>query len=357
MSAKINKDDAVFLAKLPELYDGMGWHKLGIPTEDFNPETNPDLKRALFLHRMVQAGVSVDGNFVAGEDFYAVADDTNKPIGAAVGKVFRTPDNALLYKFFREAIADSGYEVCSLGTLDSRAEFFIDAKGKLKSVAGREITPYFGLNRMFGGKGSVVGAGHQTVMQCANTTEIFRSEAYGSDDCGKIKNTIAIFDKLPAFRETIRLGKAIELQFDLAMEDAAAFNVSKDEAREAFAGFIAGENLSSRSIGRVNRLLALFKAGNGNNGENAADWFNAVTDFFTHESAADVDSKDEAKKQEALVKQWYASEHGTARKVKADLANKLFVRGTFASSLFAGFRNIGKAMIERLKPEEKSKLD
>lgn len=356
MSHKIGADDAVFLAKLPELYDGKGWHKLGIPTEDFNPETNPDLKRALFTHRMVQAGVYIDDMFTLGEDYYAVANDNNKPIGAAVGKVFRTPDNALLYKFFCEAISGTGYEVCSLGCLDNRAEFFVDAKGKLKSVAGREITPYFGINRMFGGKGSVVGAGHQTVMQCANTTEIFRSEAYGSGDCNKIKNTIAIFDKLPAFKETIRQGKAIELQFDLAMEDAASFKVDRDNAREAFAGFIADGNLSARGIGRINRLLALFKDGKGNNGENAADWFNAVTDFYTHESAADVDAKDPLKKQDALVKQWYASEHGTARKVKAELASKLFTKGTFNRGLWEGFKTLGKGLIEKLKPEDKSTL-
>ena len=352
MSHKITENDAVFLAILPELFDGKGWHKLGIPTTDW---TAANLARALFTHRMEPAGIFIDGEFQTGEDYYAVANDTNKPIGAAVGRVFRTPDNVTLYRFFEEAIQGTGYEVCSVGTLDNRNEFFIDAKGKLKSVAGREVMPYFGLNRMFGGKGSVVGAAHQTVMQCANTTEIFRSQV--SEDASKMKNTLNIFEKLPQFKATIQASRAIEIQFDLAMEDAAQTLVNKDDAREAFAGYIATDTLHSKSIGRVNRLLKLFKDGKGNEGKNGADWFNAITDFFTHESAANSDTKDAEAKQDAIVKQWYASEHGKAREMKAKLASSLFVKGAFAKDLFRGFVQSGKNLIAKLKPEDKSTLE
>lgn len=358
MSAKIEKRDAVFLAILPELYDGLGWHKLGIPTRDFNPATNPELVRALFTYRLEQAGVmGPDGKFLPGGDFYAVANDDNQTIGAAVGKVFRTPDNALLYRFFCEGIAGTGYEVCSLGTLDNRNEFFVDAKGALKSVAGREVTPYFGLNRMFGGKGSVIGAGHQTVMQCANTTEIFRSQAYGDADGQKLKNTIKIFDRLPEFKNAIQTSKRIEIEFDSAMENAATVTVNKDAAREGFAGFIADDKLECKAIGRVNRLLKLFTDGKGNEGKNACDWFNAVTDFYTHESAADVNAKDDKEKAAAIVKQWYASEHGSGRKIKSALANQLFVKGAFARNVFDAFVSRGKTLIAKLTPEDKSKLD
>lgn len=367
MADKITKRDAVFLAVLDELYQGKGWHGKGIPTTDFNPHTNEDLKRALFVHDMARAGIMVtrdkldklgrktghkENVFCPGDDYYAVAKDDGLPVGAAVGKVFRTPDNAVLYKFFCDAIAGSGYDVCSLGTVDDRNEFFVDAVGKVKSVAGREEKPYVGLTRMFGGKGSVLVGAHRTVMQCANTTALFRSSVTGAE---RLKNTLSIFDRLPEAKIAIQNMSALQIAFDLALEDGATFKLDKDTAREAFAGFVAKSGkFGARGVGRVIRLLQLFKDGKGNAGENAVDWFNAVTDYFTHES---VGSENSALEKDALiVKQWYSSEHGTAADVKMELAQLLFPQGAFAADKFNGFVASGKDFISKLDKEDKELL-
>lgn len=360
MADKITQRDVVLLADLPELFGGKGWHGKGIPTSDFSIE-NPNILRACFIHEMAQAGAMVirengQREWVPGQDFYAIAQDDKQTVGGAVGKVWRSPDNRVLLQFFKDAIAGSGYDICSVGTVDNRTEFFVDAVGKLKSVAGRERKPYVGLNRMFGGMGSVIIGAHETVMQCANTTYLFRSSVAGAE---RVKNTLSIFERLPQVKIAIQEMKAIQLGFDLALEDGAKYLLGNDTARAGFVGFVSKSGkFGTRGINRVNRLMQLFKDGNGNSGVNATDWFNAVTDYFTHESVGESSSDNGGDTKEmTIVKQWYSSEHGTAATVKMELAQLLFPNGTFASDTFNGFVKAGHGFIEKLDKDQKALLN
>ncbi len=65
--------------------------------------------------------------------------------------------------------------------------------------------------------------------------------------------------------------------------------------------------VSTRRMNQVNRMVELYKTGKGNKGENFADLFQAITDYYTHESAGGDD----------IQKQINSSEFGNAAAMKS----------------------------------------
>lgn len=351
MSHKINKElDKVYLAEIPELFNGLGWHKLGTPTKTFNEKT---VAPVLFSHGYSDAGIILpDGKFYPTGERYAVALDNNLPIGGAIGERYHTPSNAELYKLFTEALAGSDYDICSCGTVDSRVEFFVDAKSKTQKVAGRDYSPFVGLHRQFGGKTSIVVCGHGTVIQCGNTTALFLRETGKDDERISAKNTTNVMDKLPEIKKAIEAQHGVQKLFVKAMEASAKVAVSPEQARQAFVGFEVTGKLNTRSVNRVNRLLDLFATGPGNTGKNGSDWFNAVTDYYTHENAGSLDTRLNADEQaKFLAKQWYSSERGSGSIVKTELASRLFTKGEFQTDYFTGLQKTGAGIIKASEKE------
>lgn len=340
MSHKITERDNVYLARIPELHDGKGWHGKGIPHAEFTEES---LKKILFGIQFMPA--MVNGHETGQR--YAVADDDGLPIGNAIGDRYNTPSNTDLFRLFKDALAGSDYELCSALTVDGRVEFALDAKGKTAQAAGRDITPFVGLSRMFGGQGTILVCGHSTVIQCGNTTALFRSEAVGKEDCSSFKNTLNVMSKLPLLKRQIELQHGVQGEFVRAMESATKIAVSRDNARAAFVGLVVpkdAKELATRSANRVNRLSDLFVTGKGNTGRNAADWYNAVTDYFTHENAG---SEDTAETKEAFLdKQYDSSERGAGMQVKYNLTKTMMQKGRFVQAPLLALQQRGRKILD-----------
>ena len=85
--------------------------------------------------------------------------------------------------------------------------------------------------------------------------------------------------------------------------------ISLQEAQQLYTGFLTRNNpregVSARCLNTVERLGELFTRGAGNRGENYADAFSAVTDYYTHNSTRGG-GKNKAS-------QYYSSEHGLGR--------------------------------------------
>lgn len=321
MSHKITPRDVVLLAEIPELFDGFGWHRMGTPTKIFTAET---CKRALFGHEMRPAGIMLtNGTFHETGERYAVAMDDGLPLGNAVGKNWASPTNLAWYELFSDAIAGSPFKIVSALTVDNRTEFSIDAKCDPIQAGTRSTVPFVNFQRQYGGKGLSLIGPHNLVVQCGNTTRLARAEMLANEDSISAKNCGNIFAKLPAMKKAIENSWGVAAQFARAMAESENIPVKIETASRAFVGFLTdGKPLSTRSVNRANRLVSLFKTGAGNRGENLADWFNAATDFFTHESAGSIDSADSV--EDFQVKQWYSSEFGSARNTKADLVSAVF---------------------------------
>lgn len=91
-----------------------------------------------------------------------------------------------------------------------------------------------------------------------------------------------------------------------------------DAARNLFAGWMIRSTGESRDLGpktmtKVNRMTELFEEGKGNVGENRADAFSAVTDYYTHESTRNGGSN--------VQRQVFSSEYGLGRMAKSDFWN------------------------------------
>ena len=85
--------------------------------------------------------------------------------------------------------------------------------------------------------------------------------------------------------------------------------IDLEKAQQLYTGFLTRNNpregVSARCLNTVERLGELFTRGAGNRGENYADAFSAVTDYYTHNSTRGG-GKNKAS-------QYYSSEHGLGR--------------------------------------------
>ncbi len=114
--------------------------------------------------------------------------------------------------------------------------------------------------------------------------------------------------------------------------------IDSKKAQSLFTGFLMRNNpkegLSTRCLNTVDSLNNLFKKGAGNRGENYADAFSAVTDYYTHNS-----TRGNGKNR---LNQYVSSEFGLGRMNKSafwtvvnnrDLSEKTIERGTKLLSL------------------------
>ena len=114
--------------------------------------------------------------------------------------------------------------------------------------------------------------------------------------------------------------------------------ISSKKANALFTGFLMRNNpkegLSTRCLNTVSTLNTLFKKGAGNRGENYADAFSAVTDYYTHNSTRG--------KGKVKTNQYVSSEFGLGRMNKqsfwtvvnnTELSERTIERGTKLLSL------------------------
>ncbi len=394
MAHKIQAIDRVYLAAIAELSQGKGWHGLGIPTElkDFNEK---HLAHILFGYRFADAGVMIDGKFVPSGERYAIADGAT--LGSAVSERWETPNNGALFELFKEALAGSDYDIVSAGTIDGRIEFFVDAKAANIRAGGRDIAPFVGLHRSFGGLRPITVNGHQTVIQCGNTTALFLAQADKEEKALKWRNcpTNCTGEKLAEIQAQIQLAHNANALFAKGLESASAIEISKDDAKAAFLALLTKDSekvakaiiapektvpakgkkknefetlmekpiapefeLSVRAINRVTEMTELFLTGAGNEGKTACDWLNAFTDYYTHESSGGKTLSVKAsqaelatEKENAAVKQWYSSEYGSARAAKTDFVSRFIPGGVFNSGEFGRMKQAGVYMLEHADAE------
>lgn len=359
MAHKIEKRDTVYLAAIPELFDGKGWHGLGITPKAFDEK---ELASVLFEHSVSPAGILLpNGKFHPTGELYASSLDDGLPIGTTVSDRWARPTNKKLFVLFRDALAGSDYEIVSCGTVEDRIQFFVDAKAKKTAkAAGRDVANFFGLHSGYGGKTSTVFSGHAQVIQCSNTTALFLAEAMKNEGVIRAKNTTNVLDKLPGIQKAIELQIGVAGEFVRALESAAKIKVvDVRTAKQAYVGLLGTVSgvpiteLSTRSANRANRMAELFLSGKGNGGENVADFYSGATDYFTHESAT---SEDEEKKdefnQKRRAKQWFSSEFGTARNTKTELHKFLFGDLKNVKNAFGKLRETGEKIIGECKDKD-----
>lgn len=355
MADKITNRDAAFFSPISELFDGKGWHGKGTPTNEFTVE---NVRKALFGYELKPAGVMTRKGFVKTGEFYAVADDDGLPVSGAVGDLYWTPQNEEIFELFASAIEGSGYRIVSVLTIDNRQQFCVDAKGENIKAGKRDVAPFVGAYRAFGGMSRLMFPGHTQVVQCANTSRLMVREAKKREDNVSFRNTEGLASRMDEVKRAVEDVHGVAGQFAAALASADTMPLETDAARYAFAGLLtegkplikkATERATSKTANRVAALMDLFRTGKGNDGETVGDWFNAVTEGYTHGFSEPGENDTEETIQARQEKQYFSSEFGNASNFKAKLVQNLFPRQDKQTIVATGYLDelteMGKASV------------
>lgn len=258
--------------------------------------------------------------------------------------------NAEFLKVVENALREiPGAIVASVGSVCERSRIFVSVKMQdlpEYSAAGRVFVPYlnFMSSHDMSAPFSVNASNICTV--CNNTFGMNLAlvanqrsglkAAQAASEAAKsvrvvLKHTKNVADRLENVPEIISGFHGSQMLFKAQMEKLAAEKVTFDNACALFAGFLtpadkADVKLSTRRANQVDRLSTLFRKGAGNAGENRADWFSAVTDYYTHENAGG----------ENILRQVVSSEYGDGFNAKREAWNMLGDEKAFASTLTRG---------------------
>ena len=156
-----------------------------------------------------------------------------------------------------------------------------------KDAHGHEIKSYFNLLNSFDGTWPVFANISEIRTVCFNTATANLSEGGATvrHTPDALENFVRRFPDLFATAIQDHKGSANDY---LAL---AEIRLSKSDAEGFFAALIGGSKLSTRANGIIQEsLLPLFSKGRGCYGESAADAYNAVTEYYTHNGTVEANS-------------------------------------------------------------------
>ena len=309
----------------------MAWHNL--------TQVNSELSLAnchLNGFDYVAHPVIVDGK----ETHFSVLGVTDVPglfIGRPyVAKSFKPITNKRLIGELTEAIGKQGLTLESCGTIMNRGRQFLSFSMEAAkfNAANRPFQSYLNVGNGNDMSSPLWANTSNTCTVCNNTFTV------NMDDKGKIMRV-----KKTQFSEfkVSELGAAIDamlrgqVKFAKQLNELAQIQCDEPTAREIFAGFVgeANEALSDRAQGTVESLTKLFLSGNGNDGNDLSDVFQAFTDYYTHQAANGQDTP------EAKWKNYLSSEFGAGKEHKVKAWEMLTKEETRAGLIL-----IGKSAIE-----------
>lgn len=254
--------------------------------------------------------VNALGAFIPGMFSMLVATD-NEAI--SIGKPF-APDSyrVLSNRAFLAIVQDTlnqirGAIVESVGSVCKRGRIFVSLQlPDMRSfmVAGREFKPYLNFLSSHDKSCPFTLVLSTVCTVCNNTFNMNLSAADGRGFRVRVKHTSGMAEALANVPEIVAAYFVSVQRFQDVMAMLAQVPVSVADARAFFAGFLTEtfdnesadllakelEELSSRRANQIDRLTELFQTGKGNGGQNLADLFSAITDYYSHENSGGDDA-------------------------------------------------------------------
>jgi hypothetical protein len=290
------------------------------------------------LWRKVKTGdVNPDGSPILRDEQTDTAeivatDNDSLVIGKPVDPSYHVLTNKSFLALVQGALDQiQGAIVASVGSVCNRGRIWVTLQvPDIKSVfaAEREFLPY--LNFMSSHDKS---CGFTVVLStiCTVCNNTFNMNLVGED--GKafrvyVKHTSGMADRLQDVPGLIAAYFTTIQKFTETMAKLALIPVSELDAKAFFAAFTTEKaddsdktkaeqsELSTRRRNQIDRLTELFVSGKGNKGQNLADLFSAVTDYYSHENSGQEKTdanEDEARKQRQIA----SSEFGTGAAMKS----------------------------------------
>lgn len=259
----------------------------------------------------------------AGFSLLGVSDVPGLLVGQAYNpETFKPIDNKAFLELVRASIAGTEHKIVSVGSVRNRGRVFlsIELNGMAKfKAAGRDFSAFLNFGNGHD-KSSVLWVNtSNTCVVCDNTfgfnlVQVENKATSGDDIAIRQRHTKNASLKLPEIAKLIDKAVGVQGEFQVEFEKLAQVAINEPVAKNLFAGFIGRnvqdvtDGLSTRSKNTVSRLVELHKdTKQGNRGENLADAFSAITDFYTHESSGG----------ENKLRQVVSSEYGSGMTAKA----------------------------------------
>lgn len=269
-----------------------------------------------------------------------VGDDDDQIIGRPMSPSYKHITN----EQFMDLVSDvmqklPKAKIESIGSVCNRGKVFVtvslDGKSKYK-VGDREFEDFLNFGNAHDQTSKLWINNTNTCTVCDNTftynlnnkSAMVGSAVHRGDIELKLADLSNVVDDFLGTQEDFRV------KFNNLLKK----KITDKKAQSLFTGFLMRNNpkegLSTRCLNTVDTLNTLFKKGAGNRGENYADAFSAVTDYYTHNSTRGKGAN--------RLNQYVSSEFGLGRMNKqsfwtvvndADLAERTIERGTKLLSL------------------------
>jgi hypothetical protein len=208
-----------------------------------------------------------------------------------------------------------GAEVVSVGSYKNRSRVSVTVRlPQLEAfkAAGREFKPFLNFLSSHDKSAPFFVNTSNICTVCNNTFQMNLADSEGKIVSARIKHSKNVQDRLDNIAEIVTGFLHTQREFQMQLGALHGIKISEADAKAWFAGFLTEENdtdkaISTRRLNMVERLTELFRAGAGNRGEDLSDVFQAVTDYYSHESAGGDDNR---------KKQFASSEFGDGAKSK-----------------------------------------
>jgi hypothetical protein len=294
----------------------MGWHNLTQINEVLDLKNNWLTKWDIQEVGLQTAeGVEVPFKILTGTDDQEV-----------IGKPFAGTYTPVTNKDFLDMIGEAisgvkGAAVESVGSVNNRGRVFvsISIKGMDKfKVGNREFLDYLNFGNGHDQTSAVWANASNICTVCDNT---FSMNLNADQEVKiKVKHSKDVVARLENISEVIDAYAGTQAKFKAEFERLMNEPMKTDKARNLFAGWMirsnnedGGKDLGPKTLTKVNRITELFEKGKGNSGENRADAFSAVTDFYSHESVRNSGKN--------VARQLFSSEYGLGRMAKSSFWN------------------------------------
>jgi hypothetical protein len=306
----------------------MAWHNMTIVDANLNNDTD----YMNFWHA-VPTAMMVNG-IDTGYKLCVASDKPSLFIGKPYTDSYSLLNTHEVMALVKGAMVGIDLKLVSCGTLNGRSKWY--KSYELPSTIGRkDHKSYITLIGSIADRQTVTQIGMSvTKIVCANTYAIALTEmnaAFRSGDGVKIKHTKNAAFKLPKIADYIEQVAGASTEFFSILEKLENTPVKDDSAKAIFAGFLGnGEEMSTRKVNTIDRLMILSKTGLGNGNGSLGDLFNAVTDFYSHESAGGDDR----------MKQWESSEFGSGMEKKQEFLPLISNAGNRMQTIAKGKRSL-----------------
>lgn len=281
--------------------------------------------------------------------------DTGAEIGTPFNMkrgTYNVVDNEKLMRLIdkiQAGAAKEGVEIIikTAGTLAEGARQFVSFEivGMSELQVGhRKINSFLSLLKGLDKQVSFTFANSTITVCCANTFQMVQDDT-GAPLYGTVKLTKYSdlkIDEVPLIIRSFVSGNEALLAKLKQWESIGITETQSDQLFAAWLGDV-GQPMSTRMSGIVARLKKLHVIGKGNKGETALDAFNAVTEYYTHESAGETTNP---------TKQLESSEIGDGAEKKAQFFSFL-VKHLATSEAFQGVCKIGETILVASATEQK----